>query len=94
MFIWPYAGRPERLRRALAAMHQCYAGHIRARLKRVGHFWQERLDRMATDEAHLGTSLRYVAPNPARQPGDTSSGLAMVERSRPSPPLRRWHHGA
>ena len=29
------------LRRALAQVHRRYAGHIHARLKRTGHFWQE-----------------------------------------------------
>jgi putative transposase len=54
------------LRRALAAVHRRYAGHIHARLKRTGHFWQGRFGCVAMDEAHLGAALRYVALNPVR----------------------------
>ena len=54
------------LRRALAAVHRRYAGHIHARMKRTGHFWQGRFGCVAMDEAHLGAALRYVALNPVR----------------------------
>ena len=54
------------LRRALAPLHRRYAGHINARRKRSGHFWQGRFGAVALDEAHLGGALRYVALNPVR----------------------------
>ena len=54
------------IRRALAQVHRRYAGHIHARLKRTGHFWQGRFGCVAMDEAHLGAALRYVALNPVR----------------------------
>jgi putative transposase len=57
---------PDALRRTLAAVHRRYAGHIHARLKRTGHFWQGRFGCVAMDEAHLGAALRYVALNPVR----------------------------
>lgn len=54
------------IRRALAPVHRRYAGHIHARLRRTGHFWQGRFGCVAMDEAHLGAALRYVALNPVR----------------------------
>lgn len=57
---------PDALRRALAPVHRRYAGHIHARLKRTGHFWQGRFGCVAMDEDHLGAALRYVALNPVR----------------------------
>src|SRR4051812_44728643 len=54
------------IRRALAAVHRRYAGHVHARLKRTGHFWQGRFGCVAMDEEHLGAALRYVALNPVR----------------------------
>ena len=54
------------LRRALSAVHRRIAGHIHARLKRTGHFWQGRFGCVAMDEAHLGAAVRYVALNPVR----------------------------
>ncbi len=54
------------LRRALSLVHGRYAGHVHARLKRTGHFWQGRFGCVAMDEAHLGMALRYVALNPVR----------------------------
>jgi len=54
------------LRRALAAVHRRYAGHIHARLGRTGHFWQGRFGAVAMDEAHLAAALRYIALNPVR----------------------------
>jgi putative transposase len=57
---------PDALRRALAPVHRRYAGHVHARLKRTGHFWQGRFGCVAMDEAHLAAALRYVALNPVR----------------------------
>ena len=59
-------GDGDGLRRALSAVHRRYAGHIHARLKRTGHFWQGRFGCVAMDEVHLGAALRYVALNPVR----------------------------
>jgi putative transposase len=57
---------PDGLRRALAQVHRRYAGHIHARLKRTGHFWQGRFGAVVMDEAHLAAAVRYVAFNPVR----------------------------
>ena len=57
---------PDGLRRALAQVHRRYAGHIHARLKRTGHFWQGRFGAVVMDETHLAAALRYVALNPVR----------------------------
>lgn len=57
---------PDGLRRCLSAVHRRYAGHVHARLKRTGHFWQGRFGCVAMDEAHLGAALRYLALNPVR----------------------------
>jgi len=54
------------LRRALAPAHRRYAGHIHARRRRTGHFWQGRFGAVAMDEDYLGAALRYVALNPVR----------------------------
>ncbi|WP_316977834.1 transposase [Shumkonia mesophila] len=54
------------LRRALATVHRRYAGHVHARLKSTGHFWQGRFGAVAMDEEHLAAALRYVAFNPVR----------------------------
>lgn len=54
------------IRRALAPVHRRYAGHVHARLRRTGHFWQGRFGCVAMDEAHLGAALCYVALNPVR----------------------------
>ena len=59
-------GDADGLRRALSVVHRRYAGHVHARLKRTGHFWQGRFGCVAMDEAHLGVALRYVALNPVR----------------------------
>jgi putative transposase len=76
--IWAYALMPSHvhliltpgdgdgLRRALAPVHRRYAGHIHARRKRSGHFWQGRFGAVAMDEEYLGAALRYVALNPVR----------------------------
>jgi putative transposase len=57
---------PDGLRRALAAVHRRYAGHIHARQKRTGHFWQGRFGAVAMDEAHAAAALVYGAMNPVR----------------------------
>ena len=54
------------IRRCLSAVHRRYAGHINARLKRTGHFWQGRFGCVAMDETHLGAAIRYIALNPVR----------------------------
>jgi len=59
-------GDRDGLRRALSVVHRRYAGHLHARLKRTGHFWQGRFGCVAMDEAHLQAALRYVALNPVR----------------------------
>jgi putative transposase len=57
---------PDGLRRALAAVHRRYAGHIHARQKRTGHFWQGRFGAVAMDEPHAAAALVYGAMNPVR----------------------------
>lgn len=57
---------PDGLRRALAPAHRRYAGHVHARQKRTGHFWQGRFGAVVVDEEHLAAALRYVALNPVR----------------------------
>ncbi len=54
------------LRACLSKVHRAYAGHIHAREKRTGHFWQGRYGCVAMDEAHLLAALPYVALNPVR----------------------------
>ena len=54
------------LRRALAPTHRRYAGHVHAREKRSGHFWQGRFGCVAMDDDHLAAALVYVALNPVR----------------------------
>jgi putative transposase len=54
------------LRATLAKVHRAYAGHIHAREKRTGHFWQGRFGCVAMDEAHLMAAIPYVALNPVR----------------------------
>ena len=54
------------LRRALAPLHRRYAGHVHAREKRSGHFWQGRFGCVAMDDDHLAAALVYVALNPVR----------------------------
>jgi putative transposase len=56
----------DELRRALAQVHRRFAGHIHARHRRTGHFWQGRFGAVAMDEDHLGAAVRYVALNPVR----------------------------
>ena len=46
------------IRRALAPVHRRYAGHVHARLKRTGHFWQGRFGCVAMDEEHLCAAVR------------------------------------
>ena len=57
---------PDGLRRALAQVHRRHAGHVHARRKKTGHFWQGRFGAAPMDEAHLAAALRYVAMNPVR----------------------------
>ena len=59
-------GDPDGIRRALAPVHRRYAGHIHAREKRSGHFWQGRFGCVAMDEAYLAAAVRYIALNPVR----------------------------
>ena len=47
------------LRRALAPLHRRYAGHVHARRKRSGHFWQGRFGAIALGEDHLGAALQH-----------------------------------
>jgi putative transposase len=54
------------LRACLSKVHRAYAGHIHAREKRTGHFWQGRFGCVAMDEAHLMAAIPYVALNPVR----------------------------
>jgi putative transposase len=54
------------LRAALSKVHRAYAGHIHAREKRTGHFWQGRFGCVALDEAHLAAALPYIVLNPVR----------------------------
>jgi putative transposase len=54
------------LRRALAPVHRRYAGHVHARERRTGHFWQGRFGTVVMDEAHLCAALAYIAQNPVR----------------------------
>jgi putative transposase len=57
---------PDGLRRALSRVHRLYAGHVHAREKRTGHFWQGRYGSVAMDEEHLLAAMAYVALNPVR----------------------------
>ena len=59
-------GDEDGLRRALAPVHRRYAGHVHARERRTGHFWQGRFGCVAMDEDHLAAAVRYVAMNPVR----------------------------
>jgi putative transposase len=54
------------LRRALAPVHRRYAGHVHARERRTGHFWQGRFGAVVMDEAHLCAALAYIVQNPVR----------------------------
>ena len=54
------------LRAALSQVHRAYAGHIHARERWTGHFWQGRFGCVAMDEAHLMAAIPYVALNPVR----------------------------
>ncbi len=45
------------IRRALSKVHRADAGHVHARLKRTGHFWQGRFGCVAMDEDRLGAAL-------------------------------------
>jgi putative transposase len=67
-------GDADGLRRALAPVHRRYAGHVHARLRRTGHFWQGRFGAVAMDEDHLAAAVRYISLNPVR--------ARLVERAR------------
>ena len=74
--IWGWAPMPNHVhlilvpadedgpRRALARTHRRYAGHIHAREKRTGHFWQGRFGCVAMDDDHMVAALVYVAMSP------------------------------
>ncbi len=57
---------PDGLRRALAPAHRRYAGHVHARERRTGHFWQGRFGTVPMDEAHFAAAVRYISLNPVR----------------------------
>jgi putative transposase len=54
------------LRAALSKVHRTYAGHIHARERRTGHFWQGRFGCVAMDDEHLAAAIPYVVLNPVR----------------------------
>jgi REP element-mobilizing transposase RayT len=72
------------IRRALAAVHRRYAGHVHARLRRTGHFWQGRFGYVAMDEEHLGAALCYVALGRSLQPREAAAGKKIVHCHRNS----------
>ncbi len=59
-------GHADGVRAALSKVHRAYAGHIHAREKRSGHFWQGRFGCVAMDEAHVSAAVRYILLNPVR----------------------------
>jgi putative transposase len=54
------------LSKAMSAVHRAYAGHLNARRKKTGHFWQGRFGCVAMDSEHALNALRYVLLNPVR----------------------------
>ncbi len=54
------------LSRAMSSVHRAYAGHMNARRKKTGHFWQGRFGCAAMDNEHALAALRYVLLNPVR----------------------------
>jgi hypothetical protein len=62
----PNAVRRGRIARGSIADPSALRGHIHAREKRSGHFWQGRFGCVAMDEAHLAAAICYVALNPVR----------------------------
>ncbi|MDA0663070.1 MAG: transposase [Proteobacteria bacterium] len=58
--------REDSLRAALSQVHRAYAGHVHARERRTGHFWQGRFGCVAMDEPHVRAAIPYVALNPVR----------------------------
>jgi putative transposase len=54
------------LRGCLSKVHRAYAGHVHARERRTGHFWQGRFGCAPIDEAHLIAAIPYGALNPVR----------------------------
>jgi putative transposase len=47
-------------------VHRAYAGHLNARRKKTGHFWQGRFGCVAMDGEQALNALRYVLLNPVR----------------------------
>jgi len=58
--------REDAMARAFGAAHGRYAAYANTKLRRSGHFWQNRFFSCSLDEAHLWAALRYVERNPAR----------------------------
>jgi putative transposase len=54
------------LSKAMSTVHRAYAGHLNARRKKTGHFWQGRFGCVAMDGEHALSALRYVLLNPVR----------------------------
>ena len=54
------------LSKAMSTVHRAYAGHLNARRKKTGHFWQGRFGCVAMDREHALNALRYVLLNPVR----------------------------
>jgi putative transposase len=54
------------IRAAMSRVNRAYAGHVHARERRTGHFWQGRFGCVAMDEAHLAAAIPYIALNPVR----------------------------
>jgi putative transposase len=54
------------LSKAMSAAHRAYAGHLNARRKKTGHFWQGRFGCVAIGGEHALNALRYVLLNPVR----------------------------
>ena len=74
------------LSKAMSAVHRAYAGHLNARRKKTGHFWQGRFACVAMDGQHALSALRYVLLNPVRaqlcskaEQWDWSSGKAYLK---------------
>jgi putative transposase len=112
--VWAWAAMPNHvhlilvpgdadgLRRGLAPLHRYYAGHIHARQRRTGHFWQGRFGCVAMDDAHCAAAVRYVLMNPVRaglaaraidwpwSSARTHFGLEQDGATDPGPVARRW----
>jgi putative transposase len=64
MILMPHDG--DGIRATMSRVNRAYAGHIHARERRTGHFWQGRFGCVAMDEAHLMAAIPYIALNPVR----------------------------